>query len=84
LGSTQTLNISVNSSNAAADKDPDFLLFRNGVFVGSGEDSTQVPEVETFPNSAAGTYVIDVYDCANGCTTDQGTRGDYDLTVTVN
>ena len=31
------------------------------------------------------TYLIDVYDCANGCDSDhEGTPGDYDLTVTIN
>jgi hypothetical protein len=34
----------------------------------------------------AATYVLDVYDCANGCDTDppEGTPGDYALTVTIN
>jgi len=84
LNTARTITISVNSSNAAADKDPDFLVFRDGNFITSGEDSTEVPEVETLVNAAAGSYVIDVYDCANGCIAEQGTRGDYDITVTVN
>jgi hypothetical protein len=27
--------------------------------------------------------VIDVHDCANGCSSIQGVAGDYDLTVTI-
>jgi hypothetical protein len=34
-------------------------------------------------NSAAADYLIDVYDCANGCDPPEGTPGDYDLTVTI-
>ena len=33
---------------------------------------------------AGTTYVLDVYDCANGCAGMQGVAGDYDLTVTIN
>ena len=40
------------------------------------------PEVESF-TATAGTYIIDAYDCANGCG-DQGTPGDYLITVTIN
>jgi hypothetical protein len=34
-------------------------------------------------NSAATDYLIDVYDCANGCDESEGTPGDYDITVTI-
>ena len=84
--SAQTLTITVTSSNPN-DPDPDFLLFRAGGYLDAtddGEDGPPQPEVGVFPNAPAGTYIIDVYDCANGCQTEQGTRGDYDLTVTVN
>jgi len=27
---------------------------------------------------------LDVFDCANGCDEEEGTPGDYDLTVTIN
>lgn len=85
LSSTRTLNITVSTSNADSERDPDFVLFRDGQAIGSGEDDfSEFPEVEQFPNAVAGTYVIDVYDCANGCGVDLGTPGDYDLTVTVN
>ena len=60
-------------------------MFRNGEFVGSGEeDYSEYPEVEQFVDAQPGTYLIDVYDCANGCGADLGVPGDYDLTVTVN
>ena len=35
-------------------------------------------------NALAVYYLIDVYDCADGCGTEEGTPGDYDITVTVN
>ena len=59
-------------------------MFRSGAFVSAGVDPpTQNPEVETF-NATAGEYVLDVYDCANGCDPSEGTPGDYDLSVTIN
>ena len=33
--------------------------------------------------TAASEYLVDVYDCANGCEPTEGTPGDYDLTVTI-
>jgi hypothetical protein len=81
-----TLNISVTSSNPAVDADPDFVLYGNGAPLDflEGQDGPPQPEGGVFNNVPAGTYIIDVYDCANGCTSEQGTPGDYDLTVTVN
>jgi hypothetical protein len=60
--------------------DPDVLVYRNGTFVLASE----VNGNEAFTISTAGTYLFDVYECANGCSTVQGTPGDFDLTVTVN
>ena len=40
-------------------------------------------EAETFTADCRGTYLIDVYDCANGCNPSDG-DGDYNLTVTIN
>ncbi len=55
-----------------------------GTFVRAGDDPpTENPETETF-SATPGTYLIDVYDCANGCSTAQGVSGDYNITVTVN
>ncbi|HET9864667.1 MAG TPA: PKD domain-containing protein [Steroidobacteraceae bacterium] len=47
-----------------------------------GQDGPAASETESF-NSAAAEYLIDVYDCANGCEPVEGTPGDYDLTVTI-
>ena len=56
----------------------------NGEVEALGFDpSSENPETETITNAAPGTYIIDVYDCANGCDTLQGTPGDYTITVTV-
>jgi hypothetical protein len=60
--------------------DPDILVFRNGGFSLASEDLGD----ESFTITAAGTYIFDVYECSNGCSTEQGTPGDYDVTVTVN
>ena len=59
-------------------------MWRNGEVEALGFDpSSENPETETITNAAPGTYIIDVYDCANGCDTLQGTPGDYTITVTV-
>jgi K319L-like, PKD domain len=84
LNAPRTITISASSSNPN-NADPDFDVFRDGgTFVISGADGPPQPETETISNAPAGDYLIDVYDCANGCSTDQGTPGDYDITVTVN
>jgi hypothetical protein len=64
--------------------DPDMFVYRQGDFVSqlSGE---VVGNENTGPyNAPAGTYILDVYECANGCTGAQGTPGPYNLTITVN
>jgi hypothetical protein len=83
LAAARTITITANSSNPN-NADPDFVVFRDGAFVTSGESGPPQPEIKTITNAAAGDYLIDVYDCANGCSAPQGTSGDYDLTVTVN
>jgi hypothetical protein len=80
---TQTVTISASSSNPN-NPDTDFLVFRAGTLVSAGIDPpTQNPETETF-SATEGDYVLDVYDCANGCRSVEGTPGDYNLTVTIN
>lgn len=76
----RSVTITVATSNAT-DNDPDFLLWRGGI-IGGSEEPPPGPETQTFSLSA-GTYLLDVYDCANGCTSAQGTAGDYNLTVTL-
>jgi hypothetical protein len=77
------VTVNVTTSNAAADADPDFVVWQAGTFVTIGQDFGPT-EAETFAVTAGLTYTIDAYECANGCDTVQGTTGDYTLTVTVN
>lgn len=80
--STRNVTISVATSNTS-DNDPDFTLRRGATFIDSGDDPPPGPETHTY-NLTAGDYVLDVYDCSNGCSTEQGTSGDYNITVTIN
>jgi hypothetical protein len=83
ISSDRTVNISLATSNST-DNDPDFVLFRAGAdFVDSGEDPPPGPEIHSF-SLTAGDYLLDIYDCSNGCGTPQGMSGDYDLTLTIN
>ena len=83
LPSARTITVSLSSSNTA-NPDPDFLVYRNGELVQFSFNPPPQPEILTLNNAAAGDYLIDVYDCANGCNDEEGTPGDYDITVTVN
>lgn len=79
------VTLSVSTSNVASTRDPDFVVRNNGVVVAAGLNGpTEYPETETFSVVAGQTYIIDAYECANGCSTAQGTPGDYNLTVTIN
>ena len=82
--STRSITITASSSNPNM-PDTDFLVTRAGDYVAVGvDDSSENPETETF-TATPGTYLIDAYDCANGCSgTAQGVEGDYNITVTVN
>ena len=82
VASARNVTVTASSSNPNT-ADTDFRIYKNGSFVTSGETPPPDPQSKTFA-ATAGTYLIDVYDCANGCDTSQGTEGDYDLTVTVN
>jgi hypothetical protein len=77
-----TANISVATTNAS--NDPDFRMRRSGTLVLLENDPPPGPETGTVAVTANTTYVLDVYDCDNGCSTPQGTSGDFDLTVTIN
>ncbi len=84
LNTVRTITITANSSNPN-NQDTDFRVFRNGQFVTSAIAAPPPPnETATLTNAQPGEYLIDLFDCANGCSGEQGTRGDYDLTVTVN
>jgi hypothetical protein len=59
-------------------------VWRAGTLVLNAEEfPPPVTETGTFSAVAGTTYILDVYDCANGCFA-QGTPGDYTLTVTIN
>jgi K319L-like, PKD domain len=83
VASTRSITVTASSSNPNQ-PDTDFKVWRAGTFVRAGEDPpSENPETETF-TATAGTYLIDAYDCANGCRSPQGVEGDYNITVTVN
>jgi hypothetical protein len=83
--SNAPFTVSLSSSNPN-NADPDFIIFNAGTPVLFATDPPSGgPQTGTLSNvSPNTTYVIDVHDCANGCSTEQGTPGDYDLTVTLN
>ena len=83
LNSTRTTTITATSSNPN-NPDVDFIVYRNGVRILAATEPPAPSETTTLTNAVAGEYLIDVYDCANGCDQPEGASGDYDLTVTVN
>jgi hypothetical protein len=83
---SKLVTVSVTTSNPNGNPDPDFRVFRAGVQQSfNSEDPPALTETGTFNATAGVTYIIDAYDCANGCDPDppQGTAGDYNLTVTI-
>jgi hypothetical protein len=82
LNTTRSITITASSSNPNT-PDTDFRVFRNGLFLRSATSPPAPNETTTF-SAQPGEYLIDLYDCANGCDSPEGTPGDYDLTVTVN
>ena len=83
LATARTVTITASSSNPNT-SDTDFRVFRNGIFVNSATNPPAANETLQLTNAPAGEYLVDVYDCANGCDDNEGTPGDYDLTVTIN
>jgi hypothetical protein len=83
---SETITITLTTSNPnGTEADPDFLIYRDGEPFGS---STQPPnaqrnEVASGPVTVGSEYILDVYDCANGCGDVEGIPGDYDLTVLI-
>jgi hypothetical protein len=76
--------VSVTTSNADVNADPEFLVQRAGTYVLIEEDPPPQPETGATNFIGGTTYVLEAYDCANGCNTQQGTPGNYNLTVTIN
>lgn len=71
---TQTVTVTTPNS------DPDVIVYRNGAF----QTISQGAGNESFTISTAGTYIFDVYDCANGCSAVEGTAGDFTVTLGIN
>ena len=83
VASTRNITVIASSSNPNQ-PDTDFLVWRAGTLEALGwDDFNENPEAETITNASPGTYVIDVYDCANGCNPEPGGDGDYNITVTI-
>jgi hypothetical protein len=81
---SRTVNISLATSNPNS-PDPDFTLRRAGTVLLVEDDPAELPETGSIAVVRGATYVLDVYDCSNGCDTATANgSGDYDLTVTIN
>jgi len=82
--SSRQVTVRVSTSNATASADPDFAVFSNGLLVTLAQGPPAITEISRPFNVTAGqTYLIDVYECGNGCSLDEGITGDYDLTVSI-
>jgi hypothetical protein len=82
--SSGNVTVNVTTSNSDPQADPDFRVWRAGALVLNAESADPQEEEGSFNAVAGTTYVLDVYDCANGCGSPQGTPGEYNLTVTIN
>jgi hypothetical protein len=98
VASSRSVTITLTTSNPSTNRDPDFQVWKAGDWIGTVQvpqqpqddgtgPPTEYPESQTF-QATAGTYVVEVYDCSNGCNppepADGSGSGDYDLTVTIN
>lgn len=83
---TRSYTVTVTTSNQEAQANPDFRVRRGSTLVRSatGPANGLRNEVASFNATAGLEYVIDAYECANGCADPSGTPGDYDLTVVIN
>ena len=79
----RNVTITLTSSNPDSNVDPDFVVWRAGTRVLLGFGPPAASETQTITNAPVGTYLVEVYDCANGCSEPEGVAGDYDLTVTI-
>jgi hypothetical protein len=85
MGTGRDVIVNATSTSPLATRDVDFIVYRAQPFgfVTAGQNGPAAPESETFGTAATSEYLIDVYDCANGCDPSEGPHGDYDLTVTI-
>jgi hypothetical protein len=87
---TYTVKLTTSNPNSAGSgattSDPDFNIYRSGTQVVEGSSEPAASEQQTLAATGGTTYIIDAFDCANGCPPDpqQGVPGDYNLTVTIN
>jgi hypothetical protein len=87
VASTRSVTITLTSSNPSTTKDADFVVWRAGNLVANATNPPANQESATF-SATPGTYLVEIYDCANGCNPpepDDGSgSGDFDLTVNIN
>lgn len=91
LGNGNTVTVTATSTSPLATRDVDFLVYRTTstgtptfTLVDAATDPPAANQTSTFGTANGAQYLLDVYDCANGCDPVEGTPGDYDLTVTIN
>jgi hypothetical protein len=77
-------SVTVSLSTTNSTNDPDFTMKRSGTYVLNEVDQPPGPETGTTNVTNGTTYVLDVYDCDNGCPGSEEVGGDFDLTVTIN
>jgi len=77
-----TVAVSVSTTNPS--NNPDFTMKRRSTYVLYEDDLSPGPETGTTAVTNGTTYVLDVYDCDNGCPGSEELGGDYDLTVMIN
>jgi hypothetical protein len=89
-GTGNPITITATSTSPLAQRDVDFLVYRTTststptfTLARSATAGPAASESTTLGTANAAEYLIDVYDCANGCDTTEGTPGEYDLTVTI-
>lgn len=91
--STRVYNLTLTTSNTSVGTlltaDPDMEVWQNGVRVAAftSAPDAEPPQTETgqLQMTSGQEYIIDIYDCANGCPPEppQGVSGDYDLTFRI-
>jgi hypothetical protein len=85
-----TVKLTTSNPNSAGSNsttsDPDFAIYVGGLDILDADSAPAASEQKTLNATAGTTYIVDAYDCANGCPPDpqQGVPGDYNLTVTIN
>jgi hypothetical protein len=80
-----TGSVTITLGSSTAGPDPDFRVYRSGVVVLDATDPPAATEVGTLSVTAGTTYIIDAYDCSNGCPQQESTpSGDNILSLTIN